>query len=168
VASFFVSRVDTKADVHLPLDSPLRGRIAIANAHRAYGRYLRRFGDDRWRALTERGARPQRPLWASTGTKDPAYPDVLYVEQLIAPGVVNTMPEQTLHAFADHGNVERALDTDLRGTERILREAEQAGLGLGHITEELEREGVWSFCDSYQALLACIEAKRGALSALGT
>jgi transaldolase len=78
------------------------------------------------------------------------------------------MPEQTLHAFADHGNVERALDTDLGETERILREAERAGLDLGHITAELEREGVWSFCDSYRALLTCIETKRGALSALGT
>jgi transaldolase len=159
VASFFVSRVDTKADAQLPADSPLRGRIAIANAHRAYGRYLKRFGDDRWRALHEQGARPQRPLWASTGTKDPDYPDVLYVEQLIAPGVVNTMPDKTLHAFADHGNVERALDTDLSETERILHEAEQAGLDLGQITEELEREGVWSFCDSYHALLECIRTK---------
>jgi transaldolase len=159
VASFFVSRVDTKADAQLGADSPLRGRIAIANAYRAYGRYLERFGDERWRALEERGARPQRPLWASTGTKDPAYPDVLYVEQLIAPGVVNTMPDKTLHAFADHGNVAHALDTDLSETERILGEAEQTGLDLGQITEELEREGVWSFCDSYHTLLECIRAR---------
>jgi transaldolase len=166
VASFFVSRVDSKADAQLPAESPLRGRIAIANAHRAYARYLSRFGNDRWRALQEDGARPQKPLWASTGTKDPTYPDVLYVERLIAPGVVNTMPEKTLHAFAEHGNVERALDTDLRETERILHEAERAGLDLGHITNALEREGVDSFCDSYQALLTCIETKRGALSSV--
>jgi transaldolase len=159
VASFFVSRVDTKADRQLPPDSPLRGEIAIANAHRAYGHYLQRFADPRWRALEDKGARPQRPLWASTGTKDPAYSDVLYVERLIAPGVVNTMPEKTLHAFADHGNIERALDTDLHETERILRDAEQARLDLPQITEELEREGVKSFCDSYRELLDCIESK---------
>jgi transaldolase len=92
VASFFVSRVDTKADALLPPDSPLRGRLAIANAHRAYGRYRERFADERWEALAAAGARPQRPLWASTGTKDPTYSDVLYVEELIAADVVNTMP----------------------------------------------------------------------------
>jgi transaldolase len=167
VASFFVSRVDTKADRQLPADSPLRGRIAIANAHRAYGRYLERFGDHRWQALEEKGARRQRPLWASTGTKDPAYSDVLYVERLIAPGVVNTMPEKTLHAFADHGNVKRALDTDLRETERTLAEAAEAGLDLRQITEELEREGVQSFCYSYHELLDCIESKRSEIATVG-
>jgi transaldolase len=159
VASFFVSRVDTKADHELAPDSPLRGRLAIANAQRAYGRYLERFGDERWRALEANGARAQRPLWASTGTKDPAYSDVLYVERLIAPGVVNTMPEKTLHAFADHGNVERALDTDLSDAERTLDQAQQMGVNLQEITAALEREGVESFCDSYDELLACIEAK---------
>ena len=104
VASFFVSRVDAKADAVLPAGSDLRGRVAIANARRAYGRYRDRFADERWRALRAAGARPQRPLWASTGTKDPAYSDVLYVEQLIAPDVINTMPEATLRAFADHGD----------------------------------------------------------------
>jgi transaldolase len=98
-------------------------------------------------------------LWASTGTKDPAYSDVLYVERLIAPGVVNTMPEKTLHAFADHGNVERALDTDLSDAERTLDQAQQMGVNLQEITAALEREGVESFCDSYDELLACIEAK---------
>ncbi len=159
VASFFVSRVDTKADRELPVDSPLRGQIAIANAHRAYARYRERFADQRWRALEAKGARAQRPLWASTGTKDPAFSDVLYVERLIAPAVVNTMPEKTLHAFAAHGNVERALDTDLSETERILDEAEAAGIDLGRITEELEREGVKAFCDSYHELLDCIDSK---------
>ena len=112
VASFFVSRVDAKADPLLPAGSELRGRVAIANAHRAYARYRERFADDRWLALREAGARPQRPLWASTGTKDPSYSDVLYVEELIAPEVINTMPEATLRAFADHGNVGRALSVD--------------------------------------------------------
>jgi transaldolase len=167
VASFFVSRVDTKADHELAPDSPLRGRLAIANAQRAYGRYLERFGDERWRALEANGARAQRPLWASTGTKDPAYSDVLYVERLIAPGVVNTMPEKTLHAFADHGNVERALDTDLRDTERTLGQAQQMGVNLQEITAALEREGVQSFCDSYDELLACIESKLTNVAAAG-
>jgi transaldolase len=164
VASFFVSRVDTKADPQLGAGSPLRGRIAIANAHRAYGRYLERFAGERWEALKAAGGRPQRPLWASTGTKDPAYPDVLYVEELIAPGVVNTMPEKTLHAFADHGDVGRALDTDLHEVDRLLAAARGAGLDLSAITAELEREGVDSFCGSYRELLDCIESKLGQLA----
>jgi len=159
VASFFVSRVDTKADAQLPNDSPLRGKVALANAHRAYGLYLQRFDGKRWRALQEAGARPQRPLWASTGTKDPTYSDVLYVEGLIAAGVINTMPEQTLHAFADHGNVGHAMDDDLDAAEHVLAQAEQAGLDLGRITTDLEREGVQSFCGSYDELLRCIEHK---------
>ena len=121
VASFFVSRVDSKADALLAPDSPLRGRIAIANAHRAYGRYLERFAGDRWEALRSQDACPQRPLWASTGTKDPAYSDVLYVERLIAPGVVNTMPEKTLRLFAEHGKVGHALDANLDEVERLWR-----------------------------------------------
>ena len=110
VASFFVSRVDAKADALLPPGSDLRGRVAIANARLAYARYRDRFSDPRWLALREAGARPQRPLWASTATKDPAYSDVLYVEELIAPDVINTMPEATLRAFADHGDASRAFD----------------------------------------------------------
>jgi transaldolase len=163
VASFFVSRVDAKVDAVLPTESPLRGEVAIANAHRAYGRYLQRFAGERWDALRALGARPQRPLWASTGTKDPAYSDVLYVERLIAPGVVNTMPEQTLRAFADHGNVGRALDTDLGEAERVLGDFAAAGLDLDGITATLEREGVRSFCNSYNELLACIDSKLPAL-----
>jgi transaldolase len=103
VASFFVSRIDSKVDPLLPDESNLRGRVAIANARLAYARYRNRFDGERWRRLSTAGARPQRPLWASTGTKDPAYSDVLYVESLIAPGVINTMPQATLAAFADHG-----------------------------------------------------------------
>ncbi len=159
VASFFVSRVDAKADALLAADSPLRGKIAVANAHRAYGRYLARFSRERWEALRRRGAAAQRPLWASTGTKDPHYPDVLYVEELIAPGVINTMPEQTLRAFADHGNIARALDTDLAAAERTLAAAAEAGLDLRAITAELERDGISAFCDSYRQLLDCIESK---------
>jgi transaldolase len=159
VASFFVSRVDAKADAQLPSDSPLRGEIAIANAQRAYGLYRERFGDQRWRALEAAGARPQRPLWASTGTKDPAYSDVLYVERLIAPGVVNTMPEATLKAFADHGEARRTLDTDANEAERVLAQAAEQGVELSAITTQLEREGVQAFCDSYHDLLDCIESK---------
>lgn len=163
VASFFVSRVDAEADARLPADSPLRGKVAVANAHHAYGRYLARFSDQRWEALRRRGAAPQRPLWASTGTKDPHYSDVLYVEQLIAPGVINTMPEQTLRAFADHGTVKHALGTDLTTAERTLADAADAGLELTAITAQLERAGVSSFCDSYRQLLDCIESKLAVL-----
>jgi transaldolase len=164
VASFFVSRVDAKADALLPPDSSLRGEVAIANAHRAYGRYLERFAGERWDALHALGARPQRPLWASTGTKDPAYSDVLYVERLIAPGVVNTMPEQTLRAFADHGNVGRPLDTDPSEAEQVLAETAEAGPDLDVITATLERDGVRSFCGSYNELLDCIASKLPALA----
>jgi transaldolase len=164
VASFFVSRVDAKVDPLLPPDSDLRGRVAIANARLAYARYLDRFSeepclaDDRWHALAGAGARPQRPLWASTGTKDPAYSDVLYVEQLIRPGVVNTMPAATLRAFADHGRADHALPA-AGWANAILRRALEAGIDLDAVTAELEREGVRSFCDSYHELLDCIDAK---------
>jgi transaldolase len=159
VASFFVSRVDTKADHLLPADSNLRGRVAIANAHRAYGRYSQRFAGERWWALGAAVARPQRPLWASTGTKDPAYSDVLYVEELIAPGVVNTMPEGTLHAFADHGEATRVLSESTAAADEVLRDAERAGVDLAAITAQLEREGVESFCASYHELIDRIETK---------
>ena len=165
VASFFVSRVDTEADARLPANSPLRGKIAVANAHRAYGRYLARFSGRRWEALRRQGAAPQRPLWASTGTKDPHYSDVLYVEELIAPGVINTMPQQTLRAFADHGTIKRALRTDITTAERTLADAADAGLDLTAITAQLERAGVSAFCDSYRQLLDCIESKLAALPA---
>jgi transaldolase len=156
VASFFVSRVDAKTDALLPEGSDMRGRVAIANARLAYARYRDRFTDPRWLALRDAGGRPQRPLWASTATKDPAYSDVLYVDELIAPEVINTMPEATLRAFADHGDATRTFDVS--GTE-TLRRAEDAGIDLPAITSALEREGVGSFCDSYRDLLACIETK---------
>jgi transaldolase len=164
VASFFVSRVDAKVDPLLPEGSAVRGRVAIANARWAYARYLDRFCEDRrlgdgcWLALQDAGAHPQRPLWASTGTKDPAYSDVLYVEGLIAPDVVNTMPEATLRAFADHGEV--AQSNSLAGrANAILRDVQAAGIDLTGITSELEREGVRSFCDSYHQLLDSIRAR---------
>jgi transaldolase len=159
VASFFVSRVDAKADAALPPDSPLRGRVAIANAHLAYGRYLERFAGARWEALQGAGATVQRPLWASTATKDPSYSDVLYVEQLIAPGVINTMPDKTLRAFAEHGNAKRALGSDLGAAKAVLSAAAAEGVNLKRITRALEHEGVKAFCDSYRQLVDCIEAK---------
>ena len=159
VASFFVSRVDTKADKLLSDDSPLRGKIAVANAHLAYARYEEHFATDRWRALEAKGAKAQRPLWASTGTKDPAYSDVLYVENLIAPGVVNTMPLATIDAFADHGDVEKATDVDLAEDERVFSDAAEAGVDIDRVTSELEREGVESFMDSYRELTDCIKGK---------
>jgi len=164
VASFFVSRIDTKADAILAPDSPARGRVAIANAHDAYGRYLKRFDGRRWRRLQQHGARPQRPLWASTGTKDPSYSDVLYVERLIAPGVINTMPENTLRAFADHGNIGDPLASDVSAANTVLADAAAEGVDLETITRELEREGVKSFCDAYDQLLRCIETKLGSFA----
>jgi transaldolase len=164
VASFFVSRVDAKTDALLPNDSRLRGRVAIANARRAYAHYLNRVSEDpcvadsRWLALRDSGARPQRPLWASTGTKDPAYSDALYIEKLITPNAVNTMPEATLRAFADHGDLSHPLGV-AGAASATLRQARGAGIDLDAITAELEREGVRSFCDSYQELLSCIETK---------
>jgi transaldolase len=159
VASFFVSRVDTKADAVLRGDSLMRGRVAIANAQLAYARYRERFAGRRWEQLERAGATRQRPLWASTGTKNPDYSDLLYVEQLIAHDVINTMPLDTLKAFADHGTVQSGLDLDPTAAEHTLAAAAAEGLDLGLITTELEREGVASFCDSYHQLLDCIDAK---------
>jgi transaldolase len=159
VASFFVSRVDAEVDALLPADSDLRGRVAIANAHLAYGRYRERFADRRWQRLSAIGARPQRPLWASTATKDPTYSDVLYVESLIAPGVISTMPQATLRAFADHGTVGPALAADPRDSKALLRRAQIAGIELDAITVRLQRDGVQAFCDSYRQLLDRITAK---------
>jgi transaldolase len=143
----------------LPPASDVRGTVAIANARQAYARFCERFADARWRALADAGARLQRPLWASTGTKDPSYSDVLYVEQLIGPDVINTMPEATLRAFADHGEVRRTLGIDDREPDTALRRAADAGIDLDTITSELEREGVESFCRSYHDLLERIESK---------
>jgi transaldolase len=159
VASFFLSRIDTKVDKQLPDDSPLRGRVAIACARVAYQSYLDKFAGEQWERLRALGASRQRPLWASTGTKNPDYPDTQYVAELIGPDVVSTMPEQTLCAFADHGQVIRTLDTDPSAADKSLRQAAQAGVDLAAVTAELEREGVRSFCDSYHELLDVIEAK---------
>jgi transaldolase len=159
VASFFLSRIDTKVDPQLLDDSPLRGTVALASARVAYQRYLEKFSGPAWQRLEALGATRQRPLWASTGTKNPDYPDVLYVEELIGPDVIITMPDHTLHAFADHGRIARTIDADPDAADRTLADAAAAGIDLEGVTDELEREGVRSFCDSYHQLLDCIQSK---------
>jgi transaldolase len=159
VASFFLSRIDSKVDAQLPDDSPLRGRVALASARVAYQRYVAKFSGPEWQPLLDLGAKPQRPLWASTGTKNAAYSDVLYVAELIGRDVINTMPQQTLQAFADHGTVARTLDADPAHAAQVLADTAAAGIDLSAITAALERDGVASFCDSYRELLACIERK---------
>jgi transaldolase len=159
VASFFLSRIDTKADALLDEHSPLRGQVAMASARVAYQRHRAKFAGASWERLRELGARPQRPLWASTGTKNPGYCDVRYVSELIGPGVINTMPEHTLRAFADHGTVAATLEAGQDAARQTLAAAAAAGIDLAAVTAQLEREGVRSFCDSYRRLLDCIEDK---------
>ena len=157
VASFFVSRVDTAVDSILPDDSPHRGGAAIANAKLAYQRYLEIVATDRWQALEAHGARRQRPLWASTGTKNPEYSDVLYIESLIGPETVNTMPETTIAAFNDHGTVGRTVDAGLDEARRVLDGLAAEGVDLAAVTRKLEVDGVKAFSDSYDSLLETIE-----------
>jgi transaldolase len=162
VASFFISRVDTKADAELPPGSPLRGTAAITNARRAYRLHHERFHSTRWRPLAANGALNQRPLWASTGTKNPLYSDVRYVEQLIAPSVINTMPLATLEAFDDHGDPRRfppvgANADDDTADDQASAALRAAGLDMDRITATLEREGVETFSRSYDQLVASIQ-----------
>ena len=168
VASFFVSRVDAKADAQLPAGSDLRGRVAIANARSAYRRYRERFTDARWLMLHDAGARPQRPLWASTGTKDAAYSDVLYVEELVVPDAINTMPrgdacERSPTTATPAGSFDWSSDA----AGQTLRRAADAGVDLGAITGGLERAGVESFRRSYEELLDCIDSKLAAAVSKG-
>lgn len=166
VASFFVSRVDSAVDDRLPAASPSRGRAAIANAAMAFEAYRRTIGSDRWKALAKVGGRPQRPLWASTGTKNPAYSDVLYVDSLIADGVVNTMPIPTIDAFAEHGTVRDTLTDAYAQAIVILEELRVEGIDLDEITRALERDGVAQFNDAYAQILASIAESRTTLSGL--
>ncbi len=168
VASFFVSRVDTEADRRLEeagADPSLRGKLAIANAKLAYQRYLAIFSGARWAELAAKGATPQRCLWASTSTKNPAYRDVLYVEELIGPDTVNTMPEETIRAFQDHGTVETTLTRDVDGARRVFEQVEAAGVSYDEVTETLEREGVEKFAESFASLLDGIRASSEQLEA---
>ena len=159
VASFFVSRVDAKADALLPADSALRGRVAVANAQRAYARYSTRFAGGRWRPLAKPPPTPSDRCGRAPGPRTPPTPTSLYVERADRARLINTMPEATLNAFADHGEIGRPMDADPRDAEETLRRAEAAGIDLHALTAELEREGVRSFCDSYRELLGCIETK---------
>jgi transaldolase len=166
VASFFVSRVDTEADKRLADHPELQGKLAVANAKLAYQHYLESFSGPRWDFLAGKGAHVQRCLWASTSTKNPAYRDVIYVEELIGPDTVNTMPLETIEAFQDHGEVRG--DTVLEGiddAEELLVQLEAAGVSYDDVTETLEAEGVQKFADSFDEIVTSIRAKHGELAA---
>jgi transaldolase len=157
VASFFVSRVDTETDKRLDEiggQDELKGKLAIANARLAYERYEQLFSDERWEFLAGKGASPQRCLWASTSTKNPAYRDTMYVEELIGPMTVNTMPPETIEAFQDHGKVvPNTVKRDLEGARKLLDDLAKAGVDYDDVVETLEREGVEKFADSFAELL---------------
>jgi transaldolase len=158
VASFFVSRVDTAVDEQLPPDSALRGKVAIANAQRAYHRFQQIFSGERWERLAAAGARVQRPLWASTSTKNPDYPDVMYVEELVGPDTVNTVPEATLNAFRDHGVVRpHAVIEGYEAAETVLSLLPEQGVDLEAITAKLVEDGVRAFQVDLDKLLGVIE-----------
>jgi transaldolase len=165
VASFFVSRVDTEVDRRLdkigtPEAEALRGKAAIANARLAYELYEERFATPRWEALRQAGARPQRPLWASTSTKDPAFPDTMYVEELVAPGTVNTMPESTLDAMADHGKVRgNTASSGYDQARQVFADLEALGIGYQDVVTVLEDEGVAKFAASWQEMLETISTE---------
>jgi transaldolase len=172
VASFFVSRVDGKVDqrigerlARVPVDErarlqALEGKIGIDNARIAFEAYERRFGGERFAALAARGARAQKPLWASTSTKNPDFPDIYYVEALLAPGTVNTLPPETLEAYRDHGEPEVRIHEDLEGAHHRLAELGELGIDFHVVLEELEKEGVEKFSKSYHELLDTIEEKQ--------
>ena len=171
VASFFVSRIDAKIDKKIDAlgtgeggeeARALRGKVAIANAKAAYAWYREFVASDRWQALAARGARPQRLLWASTGVKDPAYPATLYVDALIGPDTVNTMPPKTMDAFRETGTVAQTLTQDVDGARRVLAEAERLGLDLDGVTDALVEEGVAAFAKSFDDLLGAIAKKQPA------
>jgi transaldolase len=168
VASFFVSRVDTEADKRLEAIGSdealaLRGKLAIANAKLAYEAWKEIFSGERWERLAQRGATNQRCLWASTSTKNPEYRDVLYVEELIGPETVNTMPRETIEAFQEHGNVGRTLDSDVDEAHGVFERIAAVGVEYDDVTATLEREGVEKFADSFRELLDGVQAKRGEL-----
>jgi transaldolase len=167
VASFFLSRIDTMVDAELDarelagtlqpaVATRLRGQVAIASARLAYQRYKRHITDSRFAALAARGARPQRLLWASTSTKNPAYGDLYYVEALIGQDTINTVPVETFDAYRDHGRPALRLEEQLDKADAVLHELAEVGIDLDTVTRRLEREGVRKFCDSYDRLLAAI------------
>jgi transaldolase len=176
VASFFVSRVDSEIDKRLDALiakaqsaekerlQMLKGRAAIANAKLAYRLFRQKFAGPRWEALSRQGARVQRPLWASTSTKNPAYRDVMYVEELIGPDTVDTMPPATIEAFKDHGVVARTVDKKVAVAEGLLKEIEAVGISIREVTQKLLDEGIASFQKSFDELIAGLESKIGSLA----
>jgi len=176
VASFFVSRVDTEVDKRLDAliakaDAAekerlkmLKGRAAIANAKLAYRLFRQKFAGPRWEALAKRGARLQRPLWASTSTKNPEYRDVMYVEELIGPDTVDTMPPATIDAFREHGVVDKTVDKKVAAAEGLLKEVEAVGISIKDVTAKLLVDGIASFQKSFDELIAGLESKIGSLT----
>lgn len=180
VASFFVSRVDTAVDALLDKRAAeatdkqerdrildLRGRAAIANAKLAYARFQEVFGSDRFARLREKGAQLQRPLWASTSTKNPEYRDVIYVEELIGPETVNTMPLATVEAFADHGVARRTVDEDVDGARQVIADLEALGIDFAGVTRQLQIEGVEKFVEPFRELLLKVDEKLTEVAARG-
>jgi transaldolase len=170
VASFFVSRVDTEVDREIeakndPKLLPLRGKAAVANAKMAYQLFLQRFSGSRWEALQSKGAHPQRPLWASTSTKNPAYSDLLYVDNLIGPDTVNTMPDATIADFLDHGTISRTVDQDVDQARAELDALAAGGIDMAKVSAKLEDEGVASFSKSYDELLQALDDKANEMRA---
>ncbi|WP_421937398.1 transaldolase [Phenylobacterium sp.] len=174
VASFFVSRIDAQIDqaidARLAADDPqsadlaaIRGKVAIANAKLAYAWFRTLLASERWQALAAKGAMPQRLLWASTGVKDPAYPDTLYVDALVGPHTVTTLPPKTLEAFRDHGVVRPTLTEDIAGARRVIEAADRLGLDLGAVARRLVADGVKLFADATDAVLDAVAARREAL-----
>ena len=167
VASFFVSRIDSTIDKKIDKigtdeAKAIRGKVAIANAKLAYAWFQEFVASARWQALAAKGAQPQRLLWASTGTKDKAYPDTLYVDSLIGPDTVNTMPPKTMDAFRDHGTVKPTLTEGVDAAKHVLAEAERLGLDLNAVTDTLVEEGVASFAKAFDDLLGAIAKKQPA------
>ena len=169
VASFFISRVDTEVDRRLEeIGSDdalaLRGKAAVAQGKLAYQLFLEAFSGPRWEALASRGARVQRPLWASTSTKNDAYPDTLYVDELIGPDTVNTLPDATLEAFADHGTLARRIDADVDDARAVWQGLADVGVDMDDVAAQLEREGVSSFQKAFDELVTALDAKASQLS----
>lgn len=168
VASFFISRVDVEVDKRLDANGSdkalaLRGKAAVAQAKLAFKLFTETFSGPRWEALATRGARVQRPLWASTSTKNPEYPDTLYVDELIGPDTVNTLPDATLEAFADHGTVARRIDADVDQAEAVWAALPGVGVDMDDVADQLEREGVASFMGAFDELIEALEAKAAEL-----
>ena len=169
VASFFISRTETEVDSRLDQIGSesalgLKGKTAVAQGQLAYKLFLEEFSSDRWLALKDRGAQLQRPLWASTSTKNPQYPDTMYVDSLIGPDTVNTLPDNTLAAFIDHGTLSRSVDSSLDDAEKVLQAVEGLGIDLGEVADKLEDEGVKAFETSFDNLLITLQEKAESLT----